>query len=92
MNEAGNYYALYCSLETAQSISSAEKGIPAIVDQLELDVELHEQLSSYSFAGQADYSKFTTILIKTLSQFCRQLDKPLVILFDEVDCLTNGIL
>ncbi|RKZ76279.1 MAG: ATP-binding protein [Gammaproteobacteria bacterium] len=92
LNETGNYYALYCSLETVQGISYAEKGIPAIVDQLELNIELHEQLSSYSFAGQANYSKFTTILIKTLSQFCQQLDKPLVILFDEVDCLENGTL
>jgi len=92
LNEAGNYYALYCSLETAQGISDAKEGIPAIVDKLEFDVELHEQLSAYSFAGQADYSKFTTILLKTLSQFCRQLDKPLVIFFDEVDCLANGTL
>jgi hypothetical protein len=92
LNEAGNYYALYCSLETAQGISYAKNGIPAIVDKLEFDVELHEQLSAYSFAGQADYSKFTTILLKTLSQFCRQLDKPLVIFFDEVDCLANGTL
>jgi hypothetical protein len=92
LNETGDYYALYCSLETAQGIANAEKGIPAIVDTLALEVELQEQLGNYSFASLADYSKFTTILMKTLSQFCRQLDKPLVIFFDETDCLSNGTL
>jgi AAA+ ATPase superfamily predicted ATPase len=92
LNDTGNYYALYCSLETAQGISDAEKGIPAIVKKLQLEVELHEQLNEYSFAPNADYSDFTNILIRVLSLFCKQLDKPLVILFDEVDCLLNGTL
>jgi AAA+ ATPase superfamily predicted ATPase len=92
LNDTGNYYALYCSLETAQGVSDAEKGIPAIVKKLQLEVELHEQLNQYSFAPNADYSDFTNILIRALSLFCKQLDKPLVILFDEVDCLLNGTL
>ncbi len=92
LNEGGNYYTLYCSLETVQGISEAEKGIPAIVKKLQLEVELHEQLNRYSFAPNADYSDFTNILIRVLSLFCKQLDKPLVILFDEVDCLLNETL
>ncbi len=92
LNESGDYYALYCSLETVQGIVDAEKGIPAIVEKLQFQVETNEQLSSYSFAQNADYSKFTTVLLRVVSQFCRQLDKPLVILFDEVDCLSNGTL
>ncbi len=92
LNEAGEYYALYCSLETVQGITEAEKGIPAIVKRLKLEVELDEQLSGYSFAPDADYSDFSTILIRSLSQFCKQLDKPVVVLFDEVDCLSNGTL
>jgi hypothetical protein len=94
LNETGDYYALYCSLETAQGIVDAEEGIPAIVKTLQFEVEMHEQLSQnhYSFAQGADYSNFTIILLKTLSQFCRQLDKPLVIFFDEADCLSNGTL
>ncbi len=75
-----------------QGIVDAEKGIPAIVEKLQFQVETNEQLSSYSFAQNADYSKFTTVLLRVVSQFCRQLDKPLVILFDEVDCLSNGTL
>jgi hypothetical protein len=53
---------------------------------------MHEQLNHYPFAQNIDYSNFTLILLKTLTQFCQQLDQPLVILFDEVDCLTNGTL
>ena len=31
LNEAGNYYVLYCSLEGLQGIDDIEKGIPKIV-------------------------------------------------------------
>jgi len=92
LNETGDYYALYCSLETAQGIAHAEKGIPAIVKTLKFKVEMNEKLGPYSLAGQADYSDFTTVLLRELSQFCRQLDKPLIIFFDEADCLSNGTL
>ncbi len=44
-------YALYCSLETAQGIGDAKEGIPAIVKTLQLEVEMLEQLSHYSFVG-----------------------------------------
>jgi len=83
---------LYCSLETAQGISEAKEGIPAIVKALKFKVEMNENLSHFSFAEPADYSNFTIILLRALSQFCRQLDKPLVIFFDETDCLSNGTL
>ncbi|MEK8019909.1 MAG: AAA-like domain-containing protein, partial [Candidatus Parabeggiatoa sp.] len=92
LNEEGHYYALYCSLETVSGITDAEKGIPLIVKRLQLEVELHDKLSGYSFAPNADFSNYSTILIKTFSQFCKQLDKPLVIFFDETDCLSNGTL
>jgi len=82
LNETGDYYALYCSLETAQGIREAKEGIPAIVKALKFKVEMNENLSHYSFAQSADYSDFTTILLRVLLQFCRQLDKPLVIFFD----------
>ncbi|KHD09072.1 hypothetical protein PN36_11070 [Candidatus Thiomargarita nelsonii] len=92
LNETGNYYVLYCSLESVQEITEAEKGIPAIVKRLKFEVELHEQLNDYSFAPQSDYSDYTTILLRSVSLFCKQLDKPLIILFDEIDCLSNGAL
>jgi hypothetical protein len=92
LNETGDYYALYCSLETVQGIHAAKQGIPAIVKKLQLDIELQEEFSDYSWTASVDYSDFTTILIRVLSQLGKQLDKPLVILFDEMDCLSNGTL
>ncbi len=92
LNETGDYYALYCSLETVQGIDDPKEGLPAIVKTLQFQVEINEQLGHYAFAQEADYSSYTILLLKTLSQFCRQLDKPLVIFFDETDCLANGTL
>jgi hypothetical protein len=53
-------------------------------------VKSNEQLSHYSFVQNADYSDSHTVLRRVVSQFGRQLDKPKVILFDEIDCLSNG--
>ncbi|MDR1155132.1 MAG: AAA-like domain-containing protein, partial [Bacteroidales bacterium] len=44
------------------------------------------------FAKDADYEDFTGVLKMSLKRFCKLLDKPLVILFDEVDCLSEGTL
>ena len=90
LNESGEYHAMYCSLETVQGITEAEKGLPVIVKVLAAQFKLDSNLCEYPFAENADYSDYTSVLLQSLSLFCRQLDKPLVILFDEVDCLTGG--
>jgi hypothetical protein len=92
LNDSGNYYALYCSLETVQSIVDAEKGISAIIRILKTRVKFHQTLRNYPFAEQVDYADFNIALLETLTYFSEALDKPLVILFDEVDCLENGTL
>lgn len=92
LNDEGQYYALYYSLEVAQNITEPEKGISIIVRGLRTQIELHSLLGKYPFAWDADYADFATILLKELVHFCQSLDKPLVILFDEVDCLSNGTL
>lgn len=92
LNASGAYYALYCSLETAQGIVEAEKGIPAIVRKFQAQVEFSPMFQTHPFAQQADYADFTNVLSKALAYFCRDLDKPLVLLLDEVDCLSNGTL
>jgi len=94
MNEAGNYYALYCSLETVQNIVDAKEGIPAIIKVIENLVKFHKTLRHYyPFAEPMNYADFNVALMDTLTYLCEALDKkPLVILFDEVDCLSNGTL
>lgn len=92
LERAGEHHVLYCSLETVQGIVEAEIGIPAIVRAIQTQIEFHPTLRKAEFAQDADYTDFTTILYKTLASLCAKIEKPLVMLFDEVDCLSNGTL
>lgn len=92
LKNSGEYYVMYCSLEVADKISDPERGIPTIVKRLQFEVESNDTLQGYSFAENVEYSDFATVLLKALSALCRVLDKPLVVLFDEIDCLSNGTL
>jgi len=92
LNAAGQYHALYCSLETLQGLLEPEKGIPAILKKLTTEVRFTPPLAAYPFAVQADYQDYTNVLRNELTFFCQTLAKPLIILFDEIDCLANGTL
>jgi len=92
LNSETDYYTLYCSLETVQGITEAKEGIPAIIKIMKTRIKFHQTLRNYPFAEQVDYADFNVALLETLTYFSEVLDKPLVILFDEVDCLSNGTL
>jgi hypothetical protein len=92
LNMSGEYHTLYCSLEALKGINEAEEGIPRILDELQDAIEDHENLAGYPFAWEINSSKYTLAVRQALSSFCKQLDKPLVLFFDEVDCLSNGTL
>ena len=86
----GKYYALYCSLEGVQEIKEQSEGIPAIVKKIKQ--ELRMQKLPDGFAANADYGDYSNVLKISFVEYCRSLDKPLVIFFDEADCLSNGTL
>ena len=90
INSKGEYYALYCSLEALQEVAEPEKGIPEMVKKIEHYIK--NQGLPEGFAKDADYSNFTSVLNSVLAAYCRSLDKPLIIFFDEADCLSNGTL
>ena len=90
INAKGDYYALYCSLEAMQDLNEPEKGIPGIVRKIAARIE--KQNFPGEFAKNADYSDFSGVLNTVLGKYCGQLDKPLVLFFDEADCLSNGTL
>jgi len=92
LNEKRDCYAIYCSLESAQKIDKPEQGIPAIVNAMKKSIKYHKYLPNTDFFFHFDYNEYSTVLVDFLSDFCSKLDKPLVILFDEVDCLSNGTL
>jgi hypothetical protein len=92
LNAKGQYYALCCSLENVQNIVKPEDGIPRIVLKIKNQLRLSNIPHKAEFAKDADYSDFTNVLNMELTLFCMLLDKPLVILFDEADCLSEGTL
>jgi AAA+ ATPase superfamily predicted ATPase len=92
LNVGGKYYALYCSLESLQEITDPEKAIPEIVKKLKQALALSHIPQKNDFAKDADYDNFTNVLNMSLTLFCMQLDKPLVIFFDEADCLRESAL
>lgn len=92
INDDNDYYAIYISLEGLQCVNDPKDAIPEIVKKIKFKLEFHKYLKQYAFAENADYSAFTSVLYIELSKFCIQLDKPLVVMFDEADCLRNGTL
>jgi len=92
LNDSGDYYALYCSLESVQGIRDMERGIPAVINALSTEIGYSNLPDRNSFAENTDFTAFTVILRRTLTDYCKKLDKPLVILFDEIDCLTEATL
>ena len=92
LNESGKYYALYCSLETIQVVENEEKGIPEIVRGIRSMLRFSDIPHKETFAENAEYENYTGVLNTEFSLFCMKLDKPLVVLFDEVDCLSEGTL
>jgi len=87
INATGKYYALYCSLEGVQSFTEPEKGIPEIVRKMESCIK--NQGLPDGFAKNADYSHISGVINNSLVYYCRSIDKPLIILFDDTDCLNN---
>ena len=92
LNASGKYYALYCSLESLQKFEDVKEGIPEIVKLLQKIIFFSDIPNKQEFAKNADYSYISGVLNMSLSLFCMKLDKPLVILFDEVDCLREDTL
>jgi type II secretory pathway predicted ATPase ExeA len=93
LGAGGRHYALYCSLEAAQGVADPGHGIPVVLDCVTLAL----QRSSIPFAYDERYEKekATRPLVALnifLTDLCKSLDKPLVILFDEIDCLSGGTL
>jgi hypothetical protein len=77
-------------LEALQAFTEPEKGIPEIVQKIKSCIR--KQDLPKDFAKDANYENISDVLNDCLSDYCRSLDKPLIILFDEADCLSNGTL
>jgi len=92
INKEGKYYAVYCSLENAYVTPNPEKGIPTIINSLQMDLENYSMPDTAKFKEDIDLNDYANALRFALRNYCRRLDKPLIILFDEADCLSESTL
>ncbi len=95
VNREGKYYALYCSLEAVQSFSEPERGIPqlfnCIVSAIEISsLPIKDEIDS--IIERIGKDEIAVSLKKLFNLICSRLDKPLIVFFDEVDCLSEGTL
>ncbi len=92
LNREDTYYALYCSLESAQPYSQPENGVPAIVDAIRSACSYHPVLREHDFAANLDRNALGSVIKDGFAHLAEKLDRPLVVFFDEADCLSNGTL
>ena len=79
------YVALYCSLETAQGITEAERGIPAVINAVLNGLTWHPVFKNLA-QPTVNLSAYTMAVNSLLGQLAQAAGKPLVVLFDEADC------
>jgi hypothetical protein len=97
INEDGSYYALYCSLERLRSITDEDRSMNVLASALNMALEdskvdaLRKAVNPSFWEPLAAKFAFKTspaaVCLKALSA---ELDKDLVVFFDEVDTLTEG--
>ena len=92
INADVKYYALYCSLEAASSFTEAKEGIKQLFYLLESAIKYSKLPKKNTFAQKVDLQRTSSIISNALRDYCSELDKPLIIFFDEIDCLENGTL
>jgi hypothetical protein len=92
LGDGGGHYGLYCSLEGLQGIPDPQLGVPAIANSVLDAVSTHNLCDATELKALLDYNDFTNVVKILLRNICVRLDKPLVLLFDEADCLTEGTL
>jgi len=89
INQEGKSYALYCSLEVIHAIMEAKEGIPAIVRTIYTALNNYSLPNASQFAQNANYNDYANVLQSSIVEYCRTLDKPLIMFLDEADCLSD---
>ena len=87
LNRKGEAYAVYCSLEEAGEIQDPVQGVLAVARILKR--ELRVALTAADVYGIPLEESPETAIRSLLSEVCAKLDRPLVLLLDEIDCLVD---
>ena len=96
INAKGEMAALYVTVETVQEFPDPRDGLPRIADRIRLGASWVPDLFSgasirelrEACAGGDDSSQILT----TLRVLSEKAGKPLIVFFDEIDCLSDGTL
>ena len=99
INTKGDMVALYCTLETLQGATDPAKAATAIASLLKYNARnafpgMFKDVSD-SFCAREDslpYAAEALAVRETLTEICRLAGKPLVVFFDEADCLFGQVL
>ena len=94
INDRGDMFALYCSLETLQNRSDPEKTNIAIRDLIADNVEMSPFYIPVANAPalRSDRGGVGLAVRTVLQNVCRASGKPVVVFFDEADCLVGDAL
>ena len=97
INAGGERVAMYCSLEVAEGVADPEKGIPMICERIRSASKGLIDLKAGVM--EVEYQNDTTLrsivsggVSNLLSALAVAAGKPLVVFFDEVDCLCDATL
>ena len=91
----GEYYALYCSLEAVQSFPEPERGIPQVFNCINSAIRISSlpiKATISQIAAKIDKTDIAISIKELFYSVCSILDKPLIVFFDETDCLSEGTL
>ena len=91
INEKGEMFAVYCTLETLQNRSDPEKTNIAIRDLIADNVEMSPFYVPIANAPalRSDRGGVGLAVRTVLQNACRASGKPVVVFFDEADCLVG---
>lgn len=95
INAKGEMFALYCSLETLQNRSDPTSTSGAIRDLIATNAELspsYVECRKRSPGSVSDTDRLVLAVRTALQNLCRTVGKPVVVFFDEVDCLVGDAL
>ena len=91
-NQTGKYHAVYCSLEQLRTLTTVEEGIPAMLEKLEREIRYTPELKQMVFSQEIHQAKPSNALNMALTELAGKSTKPVVVFFDEADCLTENLL
>ena len=98
INEKGDMFAVYCTLETLQGATELDDTMTKIVKLLRRGALAVPALADLlgdpdtALTINQELGWTVTAVADTLTTICRKADKPVVVFFDEADCLVGNVL